>query len=203
MRFVVIVAACAAWISAGCGGQHGGGGSGKSCVSGPEVLGTATMSGRLTGTITDAGIYMFNNVGASFPFSLLDGLLGTESCETVTYSAPSGATSNSFVLDLALRNAPTAKTYKSTDTDVCNGAALGVHTSSGGQLWRMEADGNCLLGSTGNPPIGSYTFTLSSVTPYDGGNGNEYYKVHGSLVGTMLPAVGTNADGGVSFSLTF
>lgn len=63
--------------------------------------------------------------------------------------------------------------------------------------YQAQGTSNCLPGS--ETPIGSWTLTLTSVTPYvsDAGSGSmSYYVVHGTLTATMIE-VQSAADAGV------
>jgi hypothetical protein len=204
MQYPLIAAFSALPLLASCGGSSPGGGIGTTCGDGLESNGSGSVTGDgAQGTISDAGVYFQDETGELFPYSFLMGLLGLDPCDnTLTFSQPSGVTGTQLTVTLQLLDAPAVGSYDNSSAKVCGGVAVSYFVPNNGAEWLMDGAGNCLQGGSGTPN-GSYTLDLTTVAPYDAGDGNTYWKVHGSLKGSMVPAIGTLADAGISFDMSF
>jgi hypothetical protein len=163
---------------AACGGSTDpAGGQSNSC--------TATLSGA----VTASNVVCFANAGT-------DGNGSSNGAVAFSFTQPTGLI---VVAGVKTLGTPTTRTYANTDANA-NGACE-VTQSNNGQLWAAVA------GGSSPPPQGTYSLTLSSmgneVTNPDGGPGNAFLSVHGTLNCTMPAFTATGASGTVTLTANF
>jgi hypothetical protein len=155
----------------------------------PEVPGQQNCTATLSGGVTASNISCFAAAGDNTNGNNKGGI-------GFSFTGASGYSVSAAVVTVG---APTAKEYKNTDSGANGGCTVTSTGSSSFQGWAATA------GSSNDQ--GTYDINVTSlsnqVTNPDGGPGEVFLTVHGSVNCTMPAIPGSGATGTVTLSATF
>jgi hypothetical protein len=201
--------------SASGSGSGSTGGSGSSGAGGPGVA-SGTFSGTYvdgsgacvpaSGTITGAQVaFVYEaSVGADYSTITVTALPAAEGggvggAGLTTVTSPAGLTA-SLNITFCIAGAPAVGTY--TQATTANEAGLVDLTllgPSGGDGFQAESTGSGACAGTGGATEGTYTLTLTSVTPYSA----DGYTVQGTLSETATDTLQGGPGCSMALDLTF
>jgi hypothetical protein len=158
----------------------------------PNVLNNNSCSASVTGAVSISSLSCLATAG----FDANNDNLGA-----VAFSF-TNATGGAYqvVAGVGFTGAPATKTYANTDSGAKG--AVEVLQTSGGMTWAAIAGA-----SPSSEDQGSYSLSLTSlgtqINNPDGGPGEAFLSVHGTLTATMPAVPGTPAAGTTTLSATF
>ncbi len=132
-------------------------------------------------------------VSGTFSCDLVMGVWGSEKDRgaiTLSYNIL-GASGLKAMASVGFVGEPATKTYSNSDADA-NG---GLNVVDGQSVWAT------VTGKSNS--LGSYTMTVTSVTPAETQPNGKSYRVAGTLKATLTPAAGTAASGTVTMVAEF
>jgi hypothetical protein len=166
-------------LAAACGGSN------DAAPNPGQTACTATLSGA----VTASNVVCFANAGTD------SGGSGNGAI-AFSFTQPTGLV---VVAGMKTVGTPTTRTY--TNTEANADGACEVTQTGNSQVWAAVA------GGSSPPPQGTYSLTLTSmgneIANPDGGPGNAFLSVHGTLNCTMPAFTVSGANGTVTLNATF
>jgi hypothetical protein len=175
---------------------------------------TGTISGSVIGHVTAGDIWVegvSGNIGTvQGVLSLSASYSNTSTKNQITITSPSTISSASIISSLGFFQAPLAGIYTEKSSATCGAIVFSITAApSTTGTFAVSNNQNC-NGGAADSTGGTYSLTLSTVTPVDGiSNGTTtvtMYTIHGTLdallPGTMATAT-TSTPGSVTLHLTF